>query len=275
MMNLLRISLLAAAIAPAIATAAPFTSAVANDSYSLAKGGSVNGIATANDNNDSAPDLYQAVNKLIGTSYSHNWQLDDRFVAADEMFKGTGDHSIVLVGLAASNANTLGIYTDAGVGANKTSVIGPESGFFFSGEGSAANPFKSAQLTISGDFGWYLDSRQWSTGTTLTYYSEAALNGGSSGLDHMMTFRLDELNGQSYFLNDGSSTYSYTFENALLIGWEDLPLAGGKLGDEDYDDIMYLIDFRSIPAEVPAPASVLLFAVACAGLSLSLRRRRK
>lgn len=272
---LFRVAALALAIAPAAAFAAPFTDAVANDAYTLSKGGTVNGIATANDNNDTAPDLYNAVNKLIGTSYTHNYQLDDRFVADDELFKGTGDHSIVLIGLAASNANTLGIYTDAGVGSVRTDAIGPESGFFFSGDGSVGSPFKSAQLTINGDFGWYLDSRQWSTGETLTYFSESALNTADSGLDHMMTFSLNELNGQTYWLNDGVSTYSYTFENALLIGWEDLPFSGGKLGDEDYDDIMYLIDFRSIPSEVPEPASLLLSALLCGGFALSLRRRSK
>ena len=71
-----------------------------------------------------------------------------------------------------------------------------------------------------------------------------------------------------------AGAYEYTFENALLIGWEDLGLKDGKLGDEDYDDIMYLIDFRTKPnPHVNAPGALLLLGGALAGLA-SLRRRR-
>jgi len=270
MKKLIAATLLAAA--PFTCFAAPFTDAVANDYYSLSHGGTANGIPTANDHNDSAPDLYQAVNTLLGTSYTHNYQLDDRFVAADELFVGTGNHSVVLVGLAAKNVNSLGIYTDAGVGNNKTPAFGGQSGFYMTGNGSPLQPFIASQMEISGTFGWYLQSKQWNTQQTLTFYSESALNTGDNGLDRMMTFTLDELNGKTYSLVDDSGVYDYTFENALLIGWEDMPFSNGKLGDEDYDDIMYLIDFRST-SEVPEPWTMALSALVAGGL-LSARRRR-
>lgn len=276
MKTLYRAMLLSLAVTAPAVLAAPFPAGVQNDVYS----GIVNGIPTPNDNNDKAPDLHDAVNAVLGTSYTRNSQLDDRFVSADEVFVSNydGNHSVTLVGLAAANANTLGVYTDIGVGAAKTAITDPVSGYYVSGNGlSAASAFKAAEFNVTGSFGFYLDSKQWDTGVTKTFYSQASLNAPHGGYDHMVTYALSELNGKTFWLDQGNGAYEYTFENALLIGWEDLGLKNGKLGDEDYDDIMYLIDFRTKPQDndVPAPAALLLSALALAGLGFAKRRHAK
>jgi len=246
------------------ALATPFSYNVENDVYHGLK----NGIPTANDHNDGSPDLYQAVNTVIGSSYTSNSDIDDRYTAADEVFFGNGSHSIALIGLTAGNGNTLGYYTDIGTGAAKNEVLGPVSGFGYTGQGTNSDPFTGAQFNHTGNFAWYLESTSGSS--TNTYYSEASLNTADERLDHMMTFALPELNGTSTYVDYGSGATSYTFENAFLIGWEDLGLSNGVLGDDDYDDMIYLVDFR--PISVSEPGTVLLL---CGGLFGVIAARRK
>ncbi len=251
--------------------AAPFTASVQNDAYVVAKGGVANGIATANYNNDNQPDLYYIANKLLGTSYTGNQDLDDRLLANDELFIGNGKHSVMLAGMAASNVNTLGYYTDLGVGNDRNELISNQSGFFeVSADGSFANPFNASIFEIYGQFGLYLSSKHHQSGQMFDYFSEASMNVGDGGLDHMMAFSLDELNGQSYWVNDGNGLTEYQYQNALLIGWEDLSI-NDPLYDDDYDDIMFVIDFRS--ASVPAPAPLALFGASLLAFG-ALRRRR-
>lgn len=246
------------------AMAAPFTANVTSDAYQSV----VNGIPTANDHNDGSPDLYEAANAVLGTTFSSNSDLDSRFVAADEVFVGTGQHSIALIGLTAGNQNTLGVYTDIGTGVNKTAVLGPESGFGFTGNGSVGSPFTGASFNITGNFAWYLDSVSGSG--TNTYYSEAALNTPDQGLDHMMTFAMSELNGQTVFVDYGMGAVSYTFANAFLIGWEDLRLMNGVLGDDDYDDMIYLVDFRPVHVSESSNLALLMLGL----LAIAAARRR-
>lgn len=252
------------AIAASSAVAAPFTPNVTGDVYQSI----VNGIPTANDHNDGSPDLYQAANAVLGTTFTSNTDLDSRFVAADQVFIGNGQHSIALIGLTAGNKNTLGVYTDIGTGASKTAVLGPESGFGFTGNGSVGSPFTGATFNITGNFAWYLDSVSGSG--TSTYYSESALNVADQGLDHMMTFAMNELNGQSVFVDYGMGATSYTFANAFLIGWEDMRLLNGVLGDDDYDDMIYLVDFR--PVHVPESSNLALLMLGLLGIAAARRK---
>ena len=262
----LRLVVVAAAVVVAAPTfAGPFTSNVTNDVYHT----DVNGIPTANDDNDGSPDLYEAANSLLSANYTSNSDLDSRFVADDDIFTGNGNHTVALIGLTAGAQNTLGVYSDLGVANDRSEVLGPKSGFGFTGDGSIGNPFDAVSFNIVGDFGWSLQTEL--DGSSNTYFSESAMNVDSEGLDHTMTFNMPELNGQSVYVDYASgSASSYTFANAFMIGWEDLPLANGKLGDEDYDDMIYLVDFR--PVSVPEPSTLLLMLLGVVSLLVARRR---
>ncbi|GAB1621282.1 hypothetical protein AAOGI_13320 [Agarivorans albus] len=268
----MRITIAALALLHFSGQATPFSSNVINDVYH----NQANGVPTARDHNDGVPDLYDAVNLLLGTNYQSNADLDNRFVANDQLFVGEGSQSVALVGLTAGNHNTLGIYTDIGVGNDKTAILPSDPHYGFKGDGSTSQPFSGVTLDINGEFGWYLE--QGGPLTYSTFYSENQLNGG---WDHTMTFAMPELNGQSRYLDIGGNIVEHIFTNAYLIGWEDLPFGffePGMLGDDDYDDMMYLVDFKpasiTTPVEASEPLSAWLLASGLLGCCLQRRKRR-
>jgi len=256
--------ILGLAVVAGLANASPFTPNVANDVYS----GVVNGIPTANDNNDGLPDINDAINLLLGTAYLRNSDVDNRFVQPDDIWHELNG-SVALIGLTAAYTNTLGVYTGLGTGGSQTPLL-TATGFGFAGDGSNASPFPGATFSLSAPklYGWYLFAGQF-----INYYSESNLNTG--GWDHMMTFKLPELAGKTVWVNNGSGPVQHTFSaDAYLIAWEDLPYAPDvngvwKLGDEDYDDMMYVVD-KVTP--VPIPGSVLLLGSGLAGLGFFRRR---
>jgi len=241
------------------AVAGPFPPAVAADAYDPTP----DLVPTANYNNDGTPDIYEAVNQLLGTAYTGNGDVDPLFVPNDEVWTELNG-SIALIGLTAGNSNTVGTYTGLGTGAGQSAVLGPFSGFGFTGDGTAANPYPAAMTSLGTgtNFGWYLNS------SGAMYFSEAALN--PVGLDHMMTFDLPGLNGTSIYVDYTSGPVEITLNDPFLIAWEDLPWNGQTLGDDDYDDMMYIIDKVG---PIPAPGAILL---GCVGTGLVgwMRRRR-
>jgi len=215
-------------------------------------------IPTADDKNDGIPDIYDAVNQLLGTSLTDNEQLDPRFIQPDYVWQELNGQ-IALIGLTAGNSNTIGYYTDLGGGTVQTAILGPFSGFGFLGDGTSANPYPSQTFSVDltpSLYGWYLNS----SGTM--WYSESGLN--PSGWDHLMTFDMPELAGETIYVKIGDTVTTWTFEHPYLLAWEDL-----NLGDQDYDDMIYLVD-KVMP--VPVPGTVLLGILGLGVVGLKLRK---
>jgi hypothetical protein len=243
---------------------------VQNDVYGVIQGGAVNGIPTANDDNDNIPDINDAVNRLLGTNYQHNLNVDNRFVARHDIWTSpSGQPAVVaLIGLTAAYWNTPGYYTDLGVGSNRTPLLGPYSGFGFVGDGSASNPYPANVFAApGGSFGLFLYANQ----QTL-YYSESQLNAGpDQNMEHLMAFALADLAGSTVQVRVGNTVQGWTFQNPFLVTWEDLSFGGGN--DEDYDDMMYLFD--SV-APIPEPSTLIVWSLlGASGVGIGWWRRRR
>jgi hypothetical protein len=255
--------------------ASPFPDNVANDVYGVIQGGMVNGIPTAKDDNDNGPDINDAVNRLQGTALGRNKDVDPQFIDWDSVWKTTNQTvSVVFIGSSASFSNTIGAYTDIGTGSVQTPpILGPVTGFGFAGDGTQGSPYPAAQgdLNIGTQLGWRLNV---SGPSVWDYFSEPGLN--HTGFDHMMTFDLPGADGTTIWVDMGmgSGPEILALNDPYLITWEDLEVFPGTpptLGDDDYDDMMFLVD-NVVP--IPVPPTMLLLASGLIGL-VGLRRKLK
>ena len=257
--------------------AQPFSVPMGSDSYGTAQGGGNLPIPTPRDNNDGTPDINDAINFLLGSSLTRNSDADFLQVTPDATWQdlsptdSTGVFTII--GLTAAASNTLGVYRTAdGI---HLPLLGP-----FSGAGFMVSPFPAVKSPLAGgeNFGFYIDSLRDSI--TTTYDSNPLNNLG--GYDHMLTYHLAGLAGQTLTINlcdaggVNCSVIVYKFNDPYLIAWEDKPCVDNgsgvvTCGDEDFDDILYLVD-RVHP--VPEPISMMLFGSGLLGLAGARLRKR-
>jgi hypothetical protein len=269
-----------------VVLAEPFSNAVTYDQYN---GNTPNGIPTPQFTPGLGYDLFNAVNLLYGTTaLTKNEGLDPHFIAQDSSWtltQGTQQYgSLSLIVRTAMNVNDLGFYYLVNNTIVKSSpLVHATAGFSWYGNGTVTNPYPGRDLYPPGSsFGWYIDSTDWKTGKTSTFYSDAQFN--PDGYDHMVAYSLSGLAGKSLWIqpDGGLPSFEYVFSaNAYLIGFEDrLFNAYGTpmLGDDDYNDLLILVDatqMNPVGTTVPEPANWLLVGVGMVCLWVTGRRIRR
>ena len=276
--------------------AGPFSDKVTNDLYN---GNTVNGIPTPQ-GLGMGYDLFNAVNRVSGSTFTKNEQLDNgtsgpissKFVANDAYWdmQGTTAKFFVL-GYQAKNTNNLGFYTlnNNNQIVKNPSILATVGGPLVTewlGSGSSADPFK-VWNTISNPYTsvyWWMDSISWSNPNNIkNLYSQP--NANQDLYDHTVTYLLEGLSGMKvYYLENGVSTEYTLSDEVYLVGWKDkwFDPTTGTLGDDNYSNIMVLYDSQQFipvpdpnPGTVPEPATLTLVAAGLAGMWFYGRRSRR
>jgi hypothetical protein len=260
--------------------AEPFSNAVTNDLYN---GNTPNRIPTPQFTPGLGYDLFNAVNHLYGTTaQTRNEGIDSKLLTYDATWKlAQGYGSLYVIGRTAMNVNNLGFYYLVNNTIVKSSsLLNAPSGFTWYGDGTVTNPYPGRDFYPPGsNFGWYIDSTDWKTGKTSTFYSDPQFN--PDGYDHIVTYSLSEMAGKSIWIqpDGGFPSFEHQFTaNAYLIGFEDRMFnAYGTptLGDDDYNDLLILVDGTQMNPVVPEPATLVLVGAGLLGLWVTGRRSRR
>jgi hypothetical protein len=237
-------------------------------------------------------DLYQAVNRLAGTSYTRNDNLNTRYLANPYLWQTNNTVTVAAIGYSAKKINTLSYYL-AGNSANPVSLYGPPSSSFdWAGSGTLSNPYPGAVFTPgTNKFGFSLFAQDYTPAhQDARYYSEYTRNpGGIFKYDHLIVYNMSDLAGAALYLDASDGEFLHTFSaSTYLMGWEDKAAVGTPtsiLGDEDYNDLMFLVDLGGTnsaaslgimgPASVPEPGTISLMIAGFAGLWVLGRRNRR
>lgn len=221
------------------------------------------------------PDIYMAINVLLGSSYTSNADVNFmQYTGATSEWQNVGDPShggAAFIGISAGNINSLRVY-DTATPATKLNVFPTGfTGFGLAGDGTALNPFPSSPVPLATgtNFGWNLKS----TGSSTKIWDSNTLF-NSDKIDHMFVYRLSALAGKTVYLQNPTTLAieKYTYQDPYFLAWEDLSLASnGLFSDQDYNDIMYVVD-RVVP--VPEPSTVALFSFGLVGLGAFTLRRK-
>jgi hypothetical protein len=283
--------------ASSVALAGPFSVPVTTDKYN---GNVVNGIPTPNATG-LGYDLFNAANRLTGSSLTKNEQLDSRFIANDASWSITSATAF-LIGKTAKNNNSIGVaaYNGSGAMTGMNNLFNGVTGFGWSGAGTIASPYSVSSFTPNpGDtVRPYSISIDWRDNTETTFYRDPVTVLLPDGIDHTVTYSLNGLAGKKVWGTDFAGILTeYTLSaNTYLVGFEDRIFANygapfyGTAGDDDYNDVLILVDMQPLssplslssplnnqvmgPAAVPEPATLTLAVAGFAGILLYGRRKR-